>query len=845
MKDTEVNASAVTLSARKRPGRRRNAASISEELPVSPEIRTYSDERECGILNLIPAAIYQCDGAGRISMFNEAAAQLWGRRPEIGTDLWCGSWKIYYPDGRPMPLRECPMAIAIREGRGVKGFEIVVERPDGTRRTVLPFPEPILDGNGAVIGALNTLLDLTEYRDAKRASMHLAAIVESSEDAIVSKNLNSIIQTWNQAAERLFGYKAEEVIGKPVTILIPETQPDEEPAILEKIRAGKRIEHYETIRRRKDGSFVQVSLSVSPIRNSEGKIVGASKIARDITGQKKVEADLRKRSHTLEVINRTSSRLAAELNIDKLLQAVTDAATELSGAQFGAFFYNSKNEKGESYQLFTLSGVPREAFEKFGYPRNTAIFGPTFRGEAVVRYDDVTRSPDYGKSAPFLGMPPGHLPVRSYLAAPVVSRSGEVLGGLIFGHAEAGIFDEEAEGIVNGIAGSAAVALDNAKLYQALERELTEHKRAEAALRQSESQFRSLSELLPQIVWTTSPDGVLEHVNQQAYEFTGGTELTKREKWDEIIHPEDNKKLELTWREALRTGADFQTEYRLKDREGNYRWFLGRAVPVRNEEGEIVKWLGTSTDIDHQKRAEEKLERTVAERTVRLRDTVAELEAFSYSIAHDMRAPLRAMSGFSSLLEEEYSEALPEEAQQYLKRIARSAVRLDSLIQDVLNYSRIARNEMAIMPTNFAELTREILETYPQLQSADISVELDHMSLVMANVAALTQCISNLLSNAVKFVAPGVRPSVRISFAEKQDQLVRILFQDNGIGITEEGQKRIFKMFQRLHPATEFEGTGIGLTIVRKAVERMGGNAGVESKLGQGSSFWLELRKAI
>jgi PAS domain S-box-containing protein len=303
----------------------------------------------------------------------------------------------------------------------------------------------------------------------------LAAIVESSDDAIVSKNLDGIITSWNRGAEHLFGYAAQEVIGRPVTILIPPERLDEEPGILQRIRDGLRIEHYETVRHRKDGTLVDVSLSVSPILDAGGKIVGASKIARDISERKRAERQAEEDARTQEGLYRVSRLLAGELDVDRMVQAVTDTATELSGAQFGAFFYNVNNAAGESYMLFALSGAPREAFEKFGMPRNTAVFEPTFAGREVVRLDDVTKDPRYGRSGPHHGMPKGHLPVRSYLAAPVKSRTGEVIGALLFGHPQPGVFMERAERLVTGIAGQVAVAIDNARLVAQL-RETDRHK---------------------------------------------------------------------------------------------------------------------------------------------------------------------------------------------------------------------------------------------------------------------------------------------------------------------------------------------------------------------------------
>src|SRR6266849_2358789 len=245
--------------------------------------------RFSALLEALPTAIYTTDPAGRITSYNQAAVELWGCRPELGKSEWCGSWRLYWPDGRTMPHDQCPMAVALRERRPLKGAEALAERPDGTRVPFLAYPTPLVDESGALIGALNMLVDITERKRAEHDGQLLASIVESSDDAIVSKDLDGIIVSWNKGAERLFGYSADEVLGKPITILIPPDRLDEEPGILARIRGGERVEHYETVRRRKDGSLIEISLTVSPVKTAEGRIVGASKIARDITDRRRAQ----------------------------------------------------------------------------------------------------------------------------------------------------------------------------------------------------------------------------------------------------------------------------------------------------------------------------------------------------------------------------------------------------------------------------------------------------------------------------------------------------------------------------------------------------------------------------
>ena len=294
---------------------------------------------------------------------------------------------------------------------------------------------------------------------------HLAAVVESSDDAIVSKTLEGIIRTWNKGAERMFGYTSEEVVGKPVTILMAPDRIGEETEILERLKRGERIAHYETVRVHKDGTPLDVSLSVSPIKGLNGTVIGASKIARDITLRKRLEEELREEGRILELLNKTGSLIASELDLQTLVQSVTDAATQLSGARFGAFFYNVVNQRGESFLLYSLSGRAARGVRGFGVPRNTPVFGPTFPRPGCRSLGRHHPGPALRTMPPHHGMPMGHLPVRSYLAVPVISRSGDVIGGLFFGHPEPGMFTERSERILGGVAAQAAVAIDIDRLY--------------------------------------------------------------------------------------------------------------------------------------------------------------------------------------------------------------------------------------------------------------------------------------------------------------------------------------------------------------------------------------------
>lgn len=378
----------------------------------------------------------------------------------------------------------------------------------------------------------------------------------------------------------------------------------------------------------------------------------------------------------------------------------------------------------------------------------------------------------------------------------------------------------------------------------------TRRRHAEEALRQSEQRL-----LLAQRAgrvgvfdWDLATnDMVWTPQLEEIFGLPPGGFEGRYEAWMARVHPEDLPALEEHLREWLasdRQAAEW--EHRIV-RRGEERWIAARGQVFRDARGKPLRMLGTEVDVTERKQAEAvlarnrgDLEKLVVERTAKLQEMISELQHVSYAMVHDMRAPLRAVQGFATFLEQEAGESSPAQLKEYCRRIVAGAKRIDLQITDALQYTRAVLQQVPMQQVSLGKLMSSILEGYPNLspKKAVIRIEGD-LPQVLGNESLLTQCFSNLLGNAVKFVAPRTRPSVRIH-AEANKDTARIWIEDNGIGIPKYAQGRLFGMFERL--SSGYEGTGVGLAIVRKVVERMGGKVGVESEEGKGSRFWVELR---
>jgi PAS domain S-box-containing protein len=379
--------------------------------------------------------------------------------------------------------------------------------------------------------------------------------------------------------------------------------------------------------------------------------------------------------------------------------------------------------------------------------------------------------------------------------------------------------------------------------------DITQRKLTEQSLRDGERRFRELADAMPQIVWGAHPDGQFDYYNRRWHDFTGRPEGTRGDAtWADVVHPDDQKECLERWQSAVKTGNAYEIESRLRKANGEYRWHLTRALSVRDGEGTITRWLGTCTDIDERRRTEDQLRSSA----VMLMQSNRELEEFATAASHDLQEPLRKIQSFVGLLKEEQSAALNTEGHHYLDRIQNAASRMTTLVADLLEFSLVSSKGNPFTPVDLNEvLAGVVLDLELRLAQTGGRVESGHLPIVASDSLQMRQLLQNLIGNALKFNQQGVPPVVRIS-AEiigaldvaghtQAETTCRISVADNGIGFDEKYLDRVFTIFQRLHGRGKYEGTGIGLAICRRIVERHGGNITARSQPGRGSTFVVDL----
>ena len=586
-------------------------------------------------------------------------------------------------------------------------------------------------------------------------------------------------------------------------------------------------------------------------------------------------------SHKLRTLIKVGAAVAAELDLEKAVQLVTDAATELTGAGLGAFFYNVLNDKGESYMLYTLSGVPREAFSKFPMPRNTAVFGPTFAGEGVVRSDDIMKDPRYGKSAPHYGQPKGHLPVHSYLAVPVISRSGEVIGGLFFGHPETGKFTAEHEEIVVGIAAQAAIAIDNARLYRAAQEEIEHRKKVEAILRSSEEALHASNlaleegarhrlsatettlnklrdserhfKLLVQSVtdyaiYMLDPEGIVASWNAGAERIKGYKphEIMGRN-YAEFFTPEDREAGIPS--NALRVAAEqgrYESQgWRLR-KDGTRFWVLAVIDAVRDEQGELLGFAKITRDMTEQREAQQQLER--AQEQLAQSQKMEAIGHLTGGIAHDFNNLLMIVSGQAQLMKKRAKDPKDIRSIDAIEQAAQSGA---NLTRQLLTFAR--RQRLNRITVDLAERLLAIRDLLLSSIGGSVRLEIEPapgLWPVETDVGELELALVNIVVNARDAMPHGGTLTVKArnvsldvdDLTPLTGDFVALSLTDTGEGIPPDVLAKIFEPFFTTKEVGK--GTGLGLSQVYGFARQSGGDVHVSSNPRQGTTVTLYLPRS-
>ncbi|MCF4128170.1 ATP-binding protein [Methylobacterium sp. SyP6R] len=558
------------------------------------------------------------------------------------------------------------------------------------------------------------------------------------------------------------------------------------------------------------------------------EIAGAAQRQRERTAERaRAASALRAETQRLEVLNRLGTALSSELDRQRLGDAVVEAATHLTGAAYGALFERVPEgpDGPEHWRLLSLTGGPREAFTRFGLPRVTNLFSATFAAGGVVLSEDVTTDPRYGSHG---GMPHGHLPVRSYLAVPVVSGTGSTLGALLFGHPEPHRFGTREAAVIEGLAGQAAVAMDNARLF--------------ASVRREQDRFAAAVQAVRGVLWTNGPDGRMTG-DQPAWAALTGQSPEQYEGygWAEAVHPDDRAASVESWNAAVAERRRYTHEHRVRRHDGVFRTYAIQAVPVLDPDGTIREWVGVHSDITEQRAAE-----------AALRESNEEIQRYAYIVSHDLRAPLVNIMGFTSEIEasqDDIRTALagrPDAARidadlaESVSFIKAAITKMDGLINAILKLSREGRRNFQPEPLAMTALVQSLADAQRhQADTVAAVITIGELPDIVADRVALGQIFGNLIDNAIKYLAKD-RPGRIAVTGTLSDGLAVIRVSDNGRGIDARDHARVFELFRR-SGVQDRPGEGIGLAHVRTLVRALGGRIDLESEFGAGTTFTVTL----
>jgi PAS domain S-box-containing protein len=796
------------------------------------------------VLNSMQEALVAVDAEGRILMHNRAAAHVFPiDGMQVSSQGAPGHFGLHHPGTQaPYPAQHAPNARALRGESGEMLVLVRNERVPQGRMLRCNF-SPMQGGDRP--RALLVFTDVTELERAEADLVLLRNAVARLNDIVVITEAEPVGQPGprivftNEAFERLTGYSAREAIGSTPRML---QGPGTDRGALDRIREAleqRRPVREELLNYTKDGRELWLEVDIVPLADEAGRFTHFIAVQRDITARKQFETRLMERERELQefssMLQRTAEAAQAITRhqaLDHTLQEVVDQARSVIGAH-QAVISLSSGGGSQSISAVSMSDkfgewpAPPMPLDGSGIYAVVLETGRPLRltHEALVAHPRFRNFARAGK----------HPPLRGLMAVPLVNTRGESIGLLQLSDKYQGEFSERDEYVAIELAQLASIALENARLFDQI-RDLNASLESRIAERTAElvrqgRLYRTLAEQLPEVVWNTDATGShLTFLNRAWYDLVGGTENDWIGKSGlGAIHPDDREEVAANWMRSRDTLASFTGIRRVRARDGSYHTMSYKASPVFDENSQVAFWVGIDADITSLKMIEEAL-----------RASNQELEAFSYSVSHDLRAPLGAIGGFSQALAGRIERLEDEKARHYLARIQAGVQKMEQLIEALLGLSRVAREPLRLAPVDLSALAREAVEGLQvQQPQRHVDVRVQDGLVAQGDARLLRILLENLLGNAWKFTSKAAEPRIEVGKLPQEPRTFYV--RDNGVGFDMNYADKLFSAFQRLHTEAEFPGTGIGLATVRRIVSRHQGKVWAESAPGQGTTFYFTL----
>ncbi len=698
----------------------------------------------------------------------------------------------------------------------------------------------------------------TALRETRQEKEFLANILEHASQPFAVGYLDGRLGRFNHAFEQLTGYTVEELhtIDWSAT-LTPREWRDMETQKLDELRRTGQPVRYEKEYIRKDGSRVPIELLVHMVSDEKGNPEYYYSFITNITERKRAEEALRESKERLDLAQKVSNVGIFEWNIQTGVNTWTPELEAIYGLQEGEFpgtqeaweelvHPEDMQEAVRGVDIALETGEPGEGEWRVIWPDGSIRW---LLGRWQVFSDDV------GKPLKLIGV---NVDITEHKNAEEQIRI--LLEKTQQLNEELEVSNEELQ------ATTEELHVSNEELREQGDELL----KINRSLSESEERFRNLADNIPNLAWMADADGWIFWYNKQWYDYTGTTlEEMQGWGWQKVHHPDYVESVTEEWSTSIKEGKPYDNVFPLKGKDGNYRWFLTRVTPIKDNQGKIQRWFGTNTDITVRKKLEEELresrdnlEDKVKERTVEIEEAYSlvkenefklkevitelersnrELESFAYITSHDLQEPLRSIASYAQLIERRYKGQLDDDADEFIDFMVIGAKRMKDMIQGLLEYSRVGTQGEEFKDFSAEDALNNALSNLKSsIEECDVEVTHDSLPVVFGDETQIISVFQNLIGNAIKFKKPDEPPRIHIS-ARKEGNEHIFSVQDNGIGMEEQYSDRIFEVFKRLHPIGEYQGTGIGLAIVKRIVERHGGRVWLESSLGEGSTFYFTI----